>query len=109
MGCPVDPIHHFIVKNYCETTFSSCLFGFAKLCKALMASAYHCVHVALCKVTSFQSLSQPANAAVQRFWCTRLISTEVALVTIYLWLIKTTAAYRQGSIFKMKQACVNIT
>lgn len=61
MGCPVDPIHHLIVRNYCEETFSSCLFGFAKLCKALMASAYHRVCVSLCKVTSFQSLSQPCK------------------------------------------------
>lgn len=58
----------------------------------------------------FSHRASPAHAAaaVQRFWCTRLISMEAVLVTIHLLLIKNTAAYRQGSILKMKCACINI-
>lgn len=106
MGCSVDPIHHHIINNYCETTFSSCLFGFAKLSWLLLitVSVWPSVKSPLCS-----HWASPANAAVQRFWCTRLISMEVVLVTISLWLIKDAAAHRQRSILKVKQACKIIT
>lgn len=109
MGCPADPIHHLIVKNYCETILSSSLFGFAKLCKALWLLLITVFVWPSAKSPLFSHWASPANAAVQRFWCTRLISMKVVLVTIYLWLIKIAAAYRQRRILKMKHACINIT